>query len=188
MRGGRRGRDWKPNSVGGRGEAETESLILWLVVLELLVGGWLWREAQSLIQGLLETYILYTWFWKCLPWGWFRLSDWVKETLCCKRGMEIYFYLFFCFFIFYLLFVIFYLLNFFRITKWWWLPWVSGVGLVGESPRVLIAEAPATFEDRWGRVGMMMTREWSLSLKVCGVWVGEMLSAMRNGIVLKYEI
>ena len=37
--GGRRGRDRKPNSVGGRGEAETESLILWLVVLELLEGG-----------------------------------------------------------------------------------------------------------------------------------------------------
>ena len=36
---GRRGRDRKPNSVGGRGEAETESLILWLVVLEFLVGG-----------------------------------------------------------------------------------------------------------------------------------------------------
>ena len=42
-------------------EAETESLILWLVVLELLVGGWLWREAQSLIQGLVETHILYNW-------------------------------------------------------------------------------------------------------------------------------
>ena len=40
--GGRRGRDRKPNSVWGgegRGEAETESLILWLVVLELLAGG-----------------------------------------------------------------------------------------------------------------------------------------------------
>ena len=44
---------------GGGGEAETESLILWLVVLELLAGGWWWRETQSLIQGLLETYILY---------------------------------------------------------------------------------------------------------------------------------
>ena len=42
-------------------EAETESLILWLVVLELLVGGWWWREAQSLIQGLVETRILYNW-------------------------------------------------------------------------------------------------------------------------------
>ena len=47
--------------LGRRGEAETESLILWFAVLELLVGGWLWREAQSLIQGLLETHILYTW-------------------------------------------------------------------------------------------------------------------------------
>ena len=40
---GREDRDRKPNSVGGRGEseeAETESLILWLVVLELLAGGW----------------------------------------------------------------------------------------------------------------------------------------------------
>ena len=45
--GGRRGRDWKPNSVGERGEAETESLILWLVVLKLLVGGWLQHEAQK---------------------------------------------------------------------------------------------------------------------------------------------
>ena len=40
---GREDRDRKPNSVEGRGEseeAETESLILWLVVLELLAGGW----------------------------------------------------------------------------------------------------------------------------------------------------
>ena len=39
--GGRRGRDRKSNLVGGErrggGDAETESLILWLVVLELLV-------------------------------------------------------------------------------------------------------------------------------------------------------
>ena len=33
----------------GRGETETESLILWLVVLELLAGGWGLREVQSLI-------------------------------------------------------------------------------------------------------------------------------------------
>ena len=58
---GRRGRDKKPNSVGGRGEAEAEGLILWLVVLEMLAGGWWWHEARSLIQGLLKTHILYTW-------------------------------------------------------------------------------------------------------------------------------
>ena len=29
----------------GRGVAETESLILWPVLLELLAGGWWWREA-----------------------------------------------------------------------------------------------------------------------------------------------
>ena len=41
---GRRSRFRKPNSVGrggeGRGEAETESLILWLVVFEWLAGEW----------------------------------------------------------------------------------------------------------------------------------------------------
>ena len=58
--GGRRSRDKKPNSVGGRGEAEAESLILWLVVLEMLASGWWWHEARSLIQGLLKTHILYT--------------------------------------------------------------------------------------------------------------------------------
>ena len=37
----KRGRDRKPNLVGGGGqEAETERLILWLVVLELLAGVW----------------------------------------------------------------------------------------------------------------------------------------------------
>ena len=42
--GGRRGRDRKPTWVGETeegGGGETESLILWLVVLELLAGGWL---------------------------------------------------------------------------------------------------------------------------------------------------
>ena len=39
--GSKRGRDRKPNLVGGgRQEAETERLILWLVVLELLAGVW----------------------------------------------------------------------------------------------------------------------------------------------------
>ena len=56
---GRRVRYRKPNSAGGKGEAETESLILWLVKLELLAGGWWWREALSLIQDLLETYFVY---------------------------------------------------------------------------------------------------------------------------------
>ena len=38
------------NQWEGR-EAETESLILWLVVLELLAGGWWLREIHSLIKG-----------------------------------------------------------------------------------------------------------------------------------------
>ena len=77
--GGRRGRNRKPNSVGGKGEAETESLILWLSVLRLLAGGWWWHEAQSLIQGLLETYFVYQDL-STSVWGWVRLPDWIKET------------------------------------------------------------------------------------------------------------
>ena len=157
---------------GGGGEAGTESLILWLVVLESLAGGWWWSEAQSLIQGLLETHILYTWLWERQPWGWVRLSDWVKETLI-KAEWKFIFIWFYDLFIFYSLLIIFYVSNFFRISKWLWLPWISAVGLVRESPRVPIAEAPATFRGRWGRVGRMMTREWSVSPRVCGVWVGE---------------
>ena len=41
------GRARKSDFVGG--EADAESLILWFVVLDLLVGGWWWHEAQSLI-------------------------------------------------------------------------------------------------------------------------------------------
>ena len=45
--------------MGGWGQAETESLILWFVVLELLAGGWWLGEAQSLIQVWLETHFVY---------------------------------------------------------------------------------------------------------------------------------
>ena len=83
---GRRGRDRKPNSVGVRGEVETESLILQLVVLKLLACGLWCCEAQSLVLGLLETHILYTWLWQHRPWGWVRLSDWVKETYCVVKA------------------------------------------------------------------------------------------------------
>ena len=51
----------KPDFVGEEG-AETESLIMQLVVLDWLAGEWLWHEGQSLIQGWLETHFLYTWF------------------------------------------------------------------------------------------------------------------------------
>ena len=39
-------------------------------------------------EGLAGAHILYTWFENVSP-G--ERSDWVKETLCCKSGMEIYF-------------------------------------------------------------------------------------------------
>ena len=53
---GKGGRDRKSNSLAGR--AEAENLILWLVVLKFLVDElWLY-EAQSLSQGLLETFCI----------------------------------------------------------------------------------------------------------------------------------
>ena len=113
----RRGRDKKPNSVGeGTGDAETESLILWLVVLKLLAGRWWWGEAQSLIQGLLETYFVYLAL-RTSAMGMGQTVRLGKRNTLFKSGMEIYFYLVLWFFIFYLLFIIFYVLNFFRITK-----------------------------------------------------------------------
>ena len=46
---GRRGRDRNPNYVGRERETGTESLILWLVVLESLAVRWWLPEAQGLI-------------------------------------------------------------------------------------------------------------------------------------------
>ena len=172
--GGRRGRDRKPNSVGGKGRGWDRKLDF-VACSARIVSGWVvvaWdTESYSGLAG--NTYFVYLALrTSALGMGQtVRLGK--KNTLCCKSGMEIYFFSVLRFFIFHLLFIIFYMLNFFRIAKWWWLPWVSAVGLVGESPRVPIAEAPATFGERWGRVGRMMTREWSVSLRVCGVWIGE---------------
>ena len=157
--GGRRGRDRKPDIV---------ACSAWIV------SGWvvmMWGTV--LFRACWNTYFVYLALrTSALGMGQaVRLGK--RNTLCCKSWMEMYFYLVLRFFIFYLLFIIFCVLNFFRITKWWWLRWVSAVDLVGESPRVPNAEAPATFGERWGRVGRMMAREWSVSLRVCRVWVGE---------------
>ena len=148
-------------------------LMLWLVVLELLAGGWWWREAQSYSGLAGNTYFVYRALRASALWLGQTVRLGKRNTLCCKSRMEIYFHLVSWVFIFHLLFIIFYVLNFFRIAKWWWLPWVSAVDLVAECPRLPIAEAPATFGERWGKVGRMMKREWSVSLRVCGVWVGE---------------
>ena len=166
--GGRRGRDRKPNSVGGKGRGWDRKLDF-VACSARIVSGWVvvaW-DTES-YSGLAGNIYFIPGFESLSP-G--KGSDWVKKKLCCKKRTEIYFYLVLWLFIFYLLFIIFYVLHFFRITKW--LPWVSAVGLVGESPRVPIADAPATFGERWGRVGRMMTREWSVSLRVYRVWVGE---------------
>ena len=99
---------------GWRGEAETESLILWLVVLEFLAGGWWWREAQSFIQGWLETHILYTRVWERQHWEWVRPSDWVREPHCVvKREWKFVFILFDDFFLFLLIFFFFHFLLYF---------------------------------------------------------------------------
>ena len=171
---GKGGRDRKPNSVGGKGRGRGRKPDF-MACSTRIFSGWVvvvWgTESYSGLAG--NTYFVYL----ALRTSALGMGQTVRlgkrNTLCCKSRMEIYFYLVSWVFIFHLLFITFYVLNFFRIAKWWWLPWVSAVGLVGESPRVPTAEAPATFSERWGRVGRMMTREWSLSLRVCRVWVGE---------------
>ena len=96
---------------------------------------------------------------------------------CSARIVSVYGQFIFIWFydlsFFILLFIIFFVFNFFIIAKWWWFPWVTSVGLVGESPWVLNDEVPATLKERWGRVGRMMAREWLVTLRVCGAWAGE---------------
>ena len=69
------------------------------------------------------------------------------NTLCCKGGIEIYFYLVLGFFIFHLLFIIF-CVKFLQNCQVMVTSLFSGVDLVGDSPRAPIAEAPATFWER----------------------------------------
>ena len=84
------------------GEAETESLILWLVVLKLLAGGWVVAWGTETYSGLAgNTYFVYL-VVRTLALGMgqtVRLAK--RNTLCCKSRMEMYFYLVLCFFIFY---------------------------------------------------------------------------------------
>ena len=168
---GKGGRDRKPNSVGGKGRGRGRKPDF-MACSTRIFSGWVvvvWgTESYSGLAG--NTYFVYLALIMSAPGMGQTVRQGERNTLCCKSGMEIFFFFWFCFFI---CFLSYFMLNFFRIAKWWWLPWVSSVGLVGESPRVPTAEAPATFGERWGRVGRMMTREWSLSLRVCRVWVGE---------------
>ena len=169
--GGRRGRDRKPDIV---------ACSAWIV------SGWVvmvWGTV--LFRACWNTYFVYLALrTSALGMGQaVRLGK--RNTLCCKSWMEMYFYLVLRFFIFYLLFIIFCVLNFFRITKWWWLRWVSAVDLVGESPKCW------STCNIWGKMreggeddgkGMVSVIEGVQSLGG-----REMSSPMRDGIVLKYE-
>ena len=113
------------------------------------------------LQGWLETHISYTWLWERHPWGWVRLSDWVEETHCVVKAewkcIFIWFYDFlFCFVncVFLLLFYLLCLQNHqLMVTSFGRCCW-SG-------RRALIAEAPATFGERWGSVG---SSNWILTV------------------------
>ena len=63
--------------------------------------------AQSLIQSWLETHVLDTWLGERQPWGWIRLSDWVKETHCVVetewKFISVWFYDFLFYFLFFIL-------------------------------------------------------------------------------------
>ena len=79
---------------GSRREAEAKSIVLWLVVLELLAGGWWSCEAQKSYSGLAgNTYFVYLPLrTSAVGMGQIvRLGK--RNTLCCKSRMEMYFYL-----------------------------------------------------------------------------------------------
>ena len=177
---------WEP--MGG-GEAETESLILWLVVLELLAVGWWWCEAQS-YSGLAETHILYTWLWEHQPWGWVRLSDWVKEIHCVVKAEWKCIFIWFCDFLFFICFLFYYILcvKFLQNHQ----VMVTSLGLCCWSGRRIPQSSKCWSTcNIWGKMreggeddgkGMVSVIEGVQSLGG-----REMSSPMRDGIVLKYE-
>ena len=178
--------DWNPNSVGGRGEAETESLILWLVVLKLLVGGWLQREAQSLFQGLLETYFVYLALRTSTLGMVYTVRLGIRNTLCCKSRVEIYFYLVLWFFIYLLYYILF--VKFLQNCQ----VMVTSLGLCcwpgSRGPQSL---------DCWSSCNIWETMreggeddDKGMVSVIEGMWsLGriEMSSPMRDEIVFKYE-
>ena len=106
--GGRRGRDWKPNSVGekGRGRDRKPDSV---VCSARIVSGWVvvaWgTESYSGLAG--NTYFVYL----ALRTSALGMVQTVtlgrRNILCCKSGMKIYLYLVLWFFIFYLVFLVF---------------------------------------------------------------------------------
>ena len=103
------------------------------------------------------------------------------NTLICKIRMEIYFgFMIFYFLFCYLNFFIFYLAFILLVTS---SESPSDGDLLGsllfiwyESPPepqfLKLLQRPRKDEGVWG-VGGMMPREWLMTMRVCGVWVGE---------------
>ena len=178
--------DWNPNSVGGRGEAETESLILWLVVLKLLVGGWLQREAQSLFQGLLETYFVYLALRTSTLGMVYTVRLGIRNTLCCKSRMEIYFYLVLWFFIYLLYYILF--VKFLQNCQ----VMVTSLGLCCWPGR-RVPQSPDCWSSCNIRGKMRKDGEdddkgmVSVTEGVQSLGGREMSSPVRDGIVLKYK-
>ena len=72
-------------------------------MLEFLVGGWWWHEANFGVVGNIF----------CIP-AFENVSpgdgsQWIKETLCCKSRMEIYFSLVFMIFYFSFCFLLYFM-------------------------------------------------------------------------------
>ena len=86
------------------------------MLLESLAGGWWWSKAQSLIQGLLETYFVYLAL-RTSAQGMGRTVRLGKRNTVVKAEWKFIFIWFYDLFIFYSLLIIFYVLNFFRIAK-----------------------------------------------------------------------
>ena len=93
-------------------------------------------------------------------WGWVRMRKRNTTILCMRNWMCIFLWFFNFFFLLHFMCM----MVVFRKTKWLWLPWAAAAGIVGESPRVLIA---ATF------LQCAMIMIWLRRLRVCGTWAGE---------------
>ena len=93
--GGRRGRNRKPDFVAFSAQ---------------IVSGWVvvaWgTESYSGLAG--NTYFVY-WLWERQPWGWSRLSDWVKETHCVVKAEWKFIFIWFYDFLFFICFLLYFM-------------------------------------------------------------------------------
>ena len=161
---------------------------MWLVFSLILAGGWWWREVESYLGLPGNTYFVYL----ALRMSALGMGQTVRlgkrNTLCCKGRMEMYFYLVLWFF--YFLFAFYYILcvKFLQNHQ----VMVTSLGLCCWPGR-RVPQSP----DCWSSCNIRgKMREGgedddkgmvSVIEGVQSLGGREMLSSMRDGIVLKYK-